>query len=709
MQRRVRRIITPGTVSDEALLDATQDNILVAVSCHKDQFGIAILDMASGRFEGIHCIHSENLASELTRLKPAELLLPDNWKEDVSLKQFPCIRRHPEWDFHLDVARRLLIEQLQVKDLHALGYERFPLIMQAAGALLKYAYLTQQTTLMHIKRLRILQAEKAVFLDAATQRHLELVENFQGGKDKTLIWILDKTVTAMGSRLLRRWLTRPIRDIAILKGRQQAIQRLMTQEPNIHQHAKPVFSKLQEMLKVIGDLERILARIGLKSARPRDLVQLRNALKIFPQIKLILAQIKHEIPLFSHIYEKIYLCDDLLQQLETAFVDDPPLLIREGRFFAKGYHLELDTLRSISENADEFLEGLANREKAKNPELDTLKVGFNRIHGYYLEVSRRQASSLLQNKDYERRQTLKNVERFITPELKRFEIRALSARAKALALEKQLYETLLDHISITYLKELQKTAEACSTLDVLGCLAERAIKLNLICPIFSDEPGIYIEEGRHLVIEALADNPFVANSIDLNNTKRTLIITGPNMGGKSTYMRQTALITLLTMIGSFVPAKKAIIYPVDGIFTRIGASDDLASGRSTFMVEMSETAYILHHATKNSLVLIDEIGRGTSTFDGLALAFACAEYLSQQINAYTLFATHYFELTSLDHFDNISNIHFAVATQGSHLAFLYTVSEGPASQSYGIHVAQLAGIPLPVVQRAKEKLLELEQ
>jgi DNA mismatch repair protein MutS len=705
MLRRVTRIITPGTISDDALLDAYRDNLLVAVCSDEDQFGIATLELASGRFEGQYIDNREKLISELVRLMPAELLVSEECIHQLPLKQFPCVHRKPIWEFHLATANRLLAEQFQVKNLDSLGYTQYPLIIQAAGCLLNYAKMTQQAAIPHLNRLNILKSNDFVFLDAATQRHLELTQNSSGTKDKTVAWVLDKTATAMGSRLLMRWLTQPLRHISSIEARQIAIKALLKRENNaIVEYSPPLFSILHHHLKEVGDIERILARIGLRSARPRDLVQLRSALSIWPTLKAKLEISCQSSSLIAQLHDQITCCPELLHELEMALPEDPPLLIREGGVIAKGYHSELDELRRLSEDNEEYLLQLQNRE-IKRTGINNLKVNFNRVHGYYIEISRTQAHKVPM--DYVRRQTLRNVERFITPELKQFETKALSAKTKALMLEKQLYEQLLEKIACE-LKSLQASAQACSTLDVLSCLAERAETLQLSCPSLSEESGLHIEAGRHLVVEQVSETPFVANDTYLNVSRRMLIVTGPNMGGKSTYMRQIALIVLLAMMGSFVPAKKVILSPVDGIFTRIGAADDLAGGRSTFMVEMSETAHILQQATEKSLVLIDEIGRGTSTFDGLALAFACAEYLAKSIKSYTLFATHYFELTELDLLTNVSNIHLEVATHGDHLAFLYTVKEGPASQSYGIQVAQLAGIPQTVIQRAHEKLKELE-
>jgi DNA mismatch repair protein MutS len=695
IERQVTRIITPGTVSDESLLDSHQENLLVALFHEKNQFGLASLEITSGRFEALQFDAFEALLNELTRLKPVELLVSENFIAIEQLHAFSGIRRRPPWEFNLMLATRLLTQQFQLHDLNTLGYEQWPLAIQSAGCLLHYAQETQRTALPHLQRLRLIRPRENVLLDAATQRHLELTQNLQGTREKTVAWVLDKTVTPMGSRLLTRWLSWPLRDLTKITARQQAIQALLSNKQQT----------IRQYLHAVGDIERILARVALKSARPRDLVQLRLALKQLPPLMQDLQALIPLSSLLAALKSTIQPCPQVMQLLEEALVAEPPLLLREGGVIAKGYHQELDELRDLNEDSGRYLVNLEIRERQRTG-LSTLKVGFNRIHGYYIEVSRAQAATV--PKDYNRRQTLRNTERFITPELKQFENKALSARARALMLEKQLFDQLLEKI-LQFLSDLQATARACATLDVLSCLAERAEQLQLCCPIISEQPGIHIEAGRHLVVEQVLNTPFVPNNTRLDETQRLLLITGPNMGGKSTYMRQTALITLLAMVGCFVPAKHAVIGPVDGIFTRIGAADDLAGGRSTFMVEMSETARILHQATENSLVLIDEIGRGTSTFDGLALAFACVEYLAKNIQSYTLFATHYFELTVLDNLPAVANIHLKVATYEDHLSFLYSVETGPAHRSYGLQVAKMAGIPTSVVQRAQEKLQELEK
>jgi DNA mismatch repair protein MutS len=702
MERRVTRIITPGTLSDEALLDAQETNLLLAL-IHKDvQFGLSYLDMGSGQLHVLQLKGEEALVSELARLNPVELLIDEAFGLNHLLAGYKNIRRRPSWEFDLTSAKHCLSQQFQTQDLSGFGCHDLPLAIQAAGCLLNYAKDTQQACLQHIQPLCVERREESILLDPTTRRNLELSSNLQGGKNNTLLSVIGNTATSMGSRLLYRWIHRPLRDIALIQKRQTSIQHLLDTQ---------TYPSLYTVLRTIGDIERIITRIGLKSAKPRDLVQLRSALASLPNVhnKLaclyaandenqpldLLTQLRHDIQTFPTLFS-------LLQQ---AIVDNPPVIIREGGVIAKGYHTELDELQALSENAGQYLIDLEKREREQSG-ISTLKVGFNRVHGYHIEISRGQAKQAPSH--YIRRQTLANAERFITPELKEFEDKALSARSRALSLEKKLYDELLDKLVI-YLHDLQKTTNALAQLDALVCLAERAMTLNLVCPQLTKTPGIHIEGGRHLVIEQATDTPFVANDCHLTMEQRLIIITGPNMGGKSTYMRQTALICLLAMVGCFVPAKSASIGPIDRIFTRIGAADDLAGGRSTFMVEMTETASILHNATEQSLVIMDEIGRGTSTFDGLALAFSCAEYLANKIKSYTLFATHYFELTELaETIAGIGNCHLTAIEHKDKIVFLYTVNEGPANQSYGLQVAQLAGVPAPVIERAKEKLTTLE-
>ncbi|MGB2130526.1 MAG: DNA mismatch repair protein MutS, partial [Marinobacterium sp.] len=592
-------------------------------------------------------------------------------------------------------ATRLLCDQFNTRDLTGFGCDHLPLAICAAGCLLQYARDTQRSSLPHIRRLQVEQRDEAVILDAATRRNLELDINLSGGRSNTLASVLDKCCTPMGSRLLRRWLHRPLRDRQVLEARQNAIRWLLM----------PDYSdNVAEQLKPIGDMERILSRVALRSARPRDLERLRNALAALPDLQRVLANT--DASRIKALAQQISTFPTEADLLASAIIDAPPVVIRDGGVIASGYDAELDELRGLSENAGDFLLQLEARERTRT-DISTLKVGYNRVHGYYIEVSKAQAVDM--PAEYIRRQTLKNAERYITPELKEFEDKALSAKSKALAREKHLYEALLETLA-TQLGPLQESAAALAELDVLCNLAERAFSLDYQRPQLVDERCLNIEGGRHPVVEAVMDTPFVANNLHLTDQRHMLVITGPNMGGKSTYMRQAALITLLAHIGSYVPAQSACIGIVDRLFTRMGSSDDLAGGRSTFMVEMTETANILHNATDRSLVLMDEVGRGTSTFDGLSLAWSCAEFLAREVKAFTLFATHYFELTSLPEREaGVANVHLTAVEHNDHIVFMHEVQEGPASQSYGLQVAQLAGIPTDVIRNARDKLVLLEQ
>lgn len=694
VERQVTRILTPGTVTDEALQDAKQDSLLVAVSHANHHFGIASLDLSSGRFV-IHEVTSLNaLQNELERLQPAELLVAEQFPYNEVLHSQTLIRRRPQWDFDHTTAYRQLCIQLKTNNLLAFECEQLKLGIIAAGCLLRYTHETQRTALPHIHRITVEQAKDYVQLDSHTLTNLELLRNLQGGKDHTLLSVLDNTATPMGSRLLARWIARPLKTRLPLQARQNTIRTLL--ESNS-------LELLITSLKKVGDMERILARVALQTARPRDLVKLGQALATVPQIKTTLKKIDAINP------EKLALLHTLptiAALLKRAIIENPPQMIREGGVFAKGYDETLDELRSLSDNADEFVRKLEQKEQART-KLSTLKVGFNRVHGFYIEISRNQADQA--PKDYVRRQTLKNVERYITPELKIYEEKVLSSQEKALARERHLYDELLKSL-LCDLNLMQETAEMLAEIDVLVNLAEHAKTNDYHCPVLCDEPGIEISQGRHPVIEMISKEPFIANDVMLNDQQTMLLITGPNMGGKSTYMRQTALIVLMAHIGSFVPAEKAVIGPIDRIFTRVGASDNLAKGQSTFMIEMTETANILHYATAQSLVIIDEIGRGTSTFDGLSLAYACAQDLCQRLKSLTLFSTHYFELTELaSRFPQIKNVHLGAKEYDDELVFLHTVEQGPANKSYGLQVAKLAGLPKSVLQTAANALSQLEQ
>ncbi|MDP2228307.1 MAG: DNA mismatch repair protein MutS, partial [Moraxellaceae bacterium] len=695
VERAVARIVTPGTVSDEAFLDERQDTLLCAVHLSGERLGLASLDISSGRFSVQEPVDRAALAAELARLNPAELLIA----EDSLLLQEATgerrgLRRRLPWEFDADAAVRALCQQFQVKDLHGFGCAGLSAGIAAAGALLGYAQETQRTALPHLRGLRVESVDNVLQLDPATRRNLELTQNLNGEFEHSLAWVLDRCVTAMGSRMLRRWLHQPLRERLVLLHRQESVSELKTNYR---------FEPLQEILRDVGDVERILARVALKSARPRDLSRLRDTLALLPQLQADLRAFN--APHLQALAQQIREYPELCALLQHAIIETPPVVLRDGGVIAEGFDADLDELRAISSNAGDYLLQLEQRERDTTG-IATLKVGYNRVSGYYIELTRAQAENAPAH--FIRRQTLKNAERFITPELKAFEDKALSASSRALAREKAIYEDLLTRL-VDDIAALQQTGEGLAELDVLATFAERACTLDLSCPELVDTPGIHIEAGRHPVVEQVLDAPFTPNSVALTPERRMLVITGPNMGGKSTFMRQTALIVLLAHVGCFVPATSARIGPTDRIFTRIGSSDDLAGGRSTFMVEMTETANILHNATAQSLVLMDEVGRGTSTFDGLSLAWAAAGYLARDLRALTLFATHYFELTALPEQDEgVVNVHLAAAEHGDRILFLHAVQEGPASQSYGLQVAQLAGIPAIVIQAARHKLTQLE-
>lgn len=704
VKREVIRVITPGTATDEALLDARAQNLLAAMCRHKEAYGLAWLELSTGRFSVLQTVAEAEAKAELQRLNPSELLLADqvdhatfSWARDL-----PCHPR-PVWHFDPDAAQRLLQAQFQTHDLRGFGVEGLHAGIAAAGALLQYVQDTQRTALPHINSLRVESPGDALILDAATRRNLEIDRALSGQHDFTLLSVLDRCVTSMGARALHRWLTRPLRSHAQLNARFDAIDGLQLSDP-IHGSGA---DQLRTSLQDIVDLERILSRVALRSARPRDLLGLSASLAQLPAVAAVLAP--QEPLLLRQLTAQLGDHRPLAADLASALADEPPVLAKDGGVFRPGFDATLDELRELSENADGFLTALEARERARTG-IETLKVGYNRVHGYYIEVGKTHASKI--PADYSRRQTLTHYERYITEELKRFEDQVLSARDRALAREKQLYEDLLTHIN-QQLQPLQQAARALAELDVLACFAARAQALNLSRPELVDEPCIDIIAGRHPVVESTSSKPFVPNDLSLNDERRLLIITGPNMGGKSTYMRQTALIVLLAHTGCFVPAERARIGPIDRIFTRIGASDDLASGQSTFMVEMTETANILHNATANSLILMDEIGRGTSTYDGLSLARAVAEHLASKIKAFCLFATHYFELTALQSaLPGIANAHLDAAeyraADGDKLVFLHQVKAGPASRSFGLQVAALAGVPQPVIRAARKHLAALE-
>lgn len=698
VERKVARIVTPGTVTDEALLEERRDNLVVAVQSNGDHFGIASLDVTSGRFSVLEVEGEEALGGELERLNPSELLFNEESTPVGIDTARPGLRRQPPWYFELETATRLLTQQFGTHDLAGFGCDQLNLAVSAAGCLLQYVKDTQRTALPHLRGLQVERREDSIVLDAASRRNLELETNLGGGREHTLAWVMDRTSTPMGSRLLRRWINRPLADHDALRHRHQAIAVLLEGHH---------YEELQGILRAIGDVERILARIAIRNARPRDFSQLRDTLERLPTLRSTLTGIFNgqDCALLETLDARIGDYPEQHALLSTAIIDVPPMLIRDGGVIAPGFDNELDELRAIKDNAGQFLLDLEIRERERTG-ISTLKVAYNRVHGYYIEISKAQSANAPD--DYIRRQTLKGAERYITPELKSFEDKALSSKERALAREKMLYEGLFDQLA-EVLPSMQDSATALAELDALVNLAERAETLDLCQPEMVNTPGLHIEGGRHSVVEQVLEDPFIPNDVKFDEQRRMLVITGPNMGGKSTYMRQTALITLLAHVGSFVPAKRAVIGPFDRIFTRIGASDDLAGGRSTFMVEMTETANILHNATERSLVLMDEVGRGTSTFDGLSLAWACAEELATTVQAFTLFATHYFELTTLpETLTQVANVHLDAVEHGDGIVFMHAVKEGPANQSYGLQVAALAGVPKTVIQRAQQRLMQLE-
>lgn len=693
VERQVVRVVTPGTLTDEALLQARGSQLLSAVAIHAEHWGIASLELAAGRYTVTQGQGEHALAAEIERLCPAELLIADDLLGTPPWARQASITRRPPWHFEAEAAQRALSAHFKTRDLAGFGIEDLPLATAAAGAILQYLNDTQRTALPHIRSLRVEPLDDAITIDAASRANLELERNLQGGTEQTLASVLDSTVTGMGSRNLRRWIHRPLRDVQALTQRQSAIAAICAHNP----------ATIQAILSGCADIERINARLAMGSARPRDLTGLRDTLALLPELSAALAPIDE--PGIQALAQQAAAQPEMAERLNTALIEQPPVVLRDGGVIARGYDQELDELRDLSRNADGFLTDLEAREREATG-INTLKVSYNRVHGYYIEMSRSQSEQAPAH--YIRRQTLKAVERYITPELKGFEDKVLSARERALAREKALYESLIAWLN-ERLDALLSLAETLAQLDCLSALAERADALGYVCPQLDQNPGIDITGGRHPVVERNTEHAFVPNDVHFDDDQRLLIITGPNMGGKSTYMRQVALLTLMAYMGSFVPAQTARFGPIDRIFTRIGASDDLAGGRSTFMVEMTETANILHNATPQSLVLLDEIGRGTSTFDGLALAWATAEALCTSLRAFSLFATHYFEMTALpEQYPTAANVHLQAAEHGESIVFLHRVQSGPASQSYGLQVAALAGVPSSVLAAAKAKLAHLE-
>ncbi len=700
VERKVVRIVTPGTVTDEALLDDRRDAVMLAVVPASrtpareggENIALAWLTLSSGRFAA-KAITADRLGAELIRLNPSEILLPEDYVHPDLANLKVAFTRRPDWQFDAERGRRMLLEQFAVADLAAFGIEEQPALQAAAGLLLDYARHTQQTTLPHINGLNLEQDSAYVLLDAAARRTLEISETLRNEPAPTLLSELDRCLTSLGSRLLRHWLHHPLRDRAILGLRHAAIAALM---------AAPVAGRnARAALKGMADLERIAARVALRSARPRDLSGLRDSLLRIPTLQAVLIDAGLDL---APLCERLLFPEAPLDHLARALKPEPGVVLREGGVIADGFDPELDELRALQSDCGSFLIEMETRERERTG-IANLRVEYNRVSGFYIEVTRAQADKV--PADYHRRQTLKNVERYLTPELKAFEDKFLSASERALSREKLLYEGLLEVLAAALLP-LQHVAAAVAEADVLAGHAELANERRYCAPEFNDAWGIRIEAGRHPVVETRVD-AFIPNDLDLSPGRRMLLITGPNMGGKSTYMRQVAHIVLLACCGLYVPANRAVIGPVDQIFTRVGSSDDLAGGRSTFMVEMTETAGILHGATEWSLILMDEIGRGTSTFDGISIAWAVARHMAEKTRAYTLFATHYFELTQLNQeFRSLANVHLDAVETGSGLTFLHAVADGPASQSYGLQVARLAGVPATVINAARRKLVLLE-
>jgi DNA mismatch repair protein MutS len=695
VERQVTRVITPGTLTDAALLEEKRDNLLLAVSADGGQLGLAWLSLASGEFRVLET-RAERLPAELNRLQPAELLLADDGTVGELAPGVP-VKRMPAWHFEAGAARRVLCRHFATQDLSGFGAQDLGPALGAAGALLEYCRMTQGSAPRHVLALKVEHEGEYLRLDSASRRNLEISETLRGEPAPTLLALLDTCATGMGSRWMRHALHHPLRDRIALGARLDAVESLRGEGP------EAPAERLRKRLAGCADVERITARISLRSARPRDLSGLRDTLRLLPQLAAQLSGT--ESARLAVLCRDLHPRPALLDLLTRAIQPEPAAVLREGGVIADGYDGALDELRAIQNDCGAFLLDLETRERARTG-IANLRVEYNRVHGFYIEVTHANADRVPD--DYRRRQTLKNAERYITPELKAFEDKALSAQERALAREKLLYEGVLDELG-GHLGELRALAQALAELDGLAAFAERATALEYVRPVFVDDESIEIDAGRHPVVEREVES-FVANDVRLSPLRRLLLITGPNMGGKSTYMRQLAHIVLLAHCGCFVPARAARIGPVDAIFTRIGAADDLAGGRSTFMVEMTESASILHHATRRSVVLMDEVGRGTSTFDGLALAWAIARHLVERNASYTLFATHYFELTALaQEFREVANVHLDAVEHKDRIVFLHAVEEGPASQSYGIQVAQLAGIPGSVVRAARRRLADLEQ
>ncbi len=694
VKREVVRIITPGTITEEALLDARNDNLLVALHGDEKSMALAYLSMGSGDFYVQRLTDTTTLLAQLSRLNPSELLISEDSRFLESLQDYN-LQQRPPWDYDAESAFDKLTQLFKVHDLGGFDIDADDIVLPAAGALLQYIDHTQKVKLSHLKPPQVEHLHDYLHIDAQSRKNLEIDYHADNKDALTLCGFMDHCSTAMGSRLLRARLKQPLRDNRTLNQRLDLIDAFIKQA---------AYEDCQNQLKTIGDMQRMVSRISLKTARPRDLTGLKDALIAAKNIQQQLAATDH--PILTDLSNTLTTHEDIVKHLQHAVKDNPPVVIRDGGVIADGFDEQLDELRTISTDAGQYLLDFETQAQ-KNTDIKNLKVGYNRVHGYYIEVSKQHSDSVPEH--YIRRQTLKAVERYTTPELKEFEQKVLSSKEKALAYEKQLYHELLEYFS-PFISDLQDTADLICDIDVACNLAAHAVLHNYCRPVLNQDIKIEIIQGRHPVVEHHLDSPFEANDLAMDHTRRMHMITGPNMGGKSTYMRQSALIVLLAKAGSFVPAKKAVIGDIDRIFTRIGAGDDLSRGRSTFMVEMSETATILHHAGQHSLVLMDEIGRGTSTYDGLSLAYACAMHLANENRALCLFATHYFELTELaNELAGVINVHLTAVEHDNRIVFLHKVKKGAANQSYGIQVAALAGLPDKTLQQAKHYLTQLEQ
>lgn len=705
VERRIVRIVTPGTLTDETLLPSKSDRPLMAIYLpHKGRqpkYGLAWLNLASGEFRLTEC-DVASLDSEIHRIAPAEIVHADSFQPETSWQG--TLSTTADWHFDQNEANALLCQHFGVDSLASFGIHDMPSAVTAAGALLRYTERTQTQSLSHVQGISVDQASDYLVLDPVTRKNLEITETISGEESPTLFSLLDACETPMGSRLLRRWLHHPLRANEPIADRQACVHAFLTGKSDSPLHPAIVLEKINQLFKSFPDLERIATRIALQSVRPRELASLRDALARLPDLYQLLNEHIASTPRMETLFASLTIDPALQHRLHQAIDEEPAALIREGGVIAPGFDAELDELRTLASDNGAFLLELEARERTRTG-IANLRVEYNRVHGFFLEVSKGQIDKV--PADYRRRQTLKNVERYITPELKSWEDKVLSAKDRSLSREKWLYEQLVEELA-QVVPALQQCAQAVSEIDVYLSLAQHARNNDWVAPELCEAPIIEIEAGRHPVVERSIER-FTPNSCQMNPNRRMLLITGPNMGGKSTYMRQIALIVLLARMGSFVPAQSARIGMIDRIFTRIGAADDLAGGRSTFMMEMTEAAAILAASTPHSLVLMDEIGRGTSTYDGLSLAWSIACRLLTHNQALTLFATHYFEITRLPEQNEAAvNVHLAAAESPGGIVFLHEVQEGPASRSYGIQVAQRAGIPVAVIRQAKHELERLE-